>query len=98
MFDRSSPHAPGAGESGEGMSLHEVRMLRAVIASTAFEAARLGHAFNMFHRCQVRAWRVCGRNAKYVASGAVPIELTVTHCARLVLHEVGPVAAEAFDD
>lgn len=98
MLDHSPRNAPGAAESGEGMSFHELRMLRAVIASTAFEAARFGHAFSMFRRCQVRAWRVDVREAKYIASGSVPVELTVTHCARLVLHEVRPVAAEAFDD
>ncbi len=80
------------------MSLHDLRMLRAVIASTAFEAARFGHATSMFHRCQVRAWRVGRHDEACGARGMVSVELTVTRCAQLLSHEVGPVAAEAFDD
>ena len=80
------------------LSDDELRMLRAVIATTACDAARFGFASNAFHRCQVRAWRVGRSDSLWVLRGSVPVELIVTRHRELLSHEIGPVSPEAFDD
>jgi hypothetical protein len=69
----------------------EVRMLRAVMVTTARDAARFGFSSSIFQRCQVRAWRVARQINASVSTGNVPVELVVTCCNEVLSREVGSV-------
>jgi len=82
----------------EQLGDEELRMLRAVMKTTACDAARFGFSASVFHRCQVHAWRVARNEDEWIFRGSVPVELIVTRRSELLSREFGRVDAGAFDD